>query len=204
MPPPRLNRHGLPLLLAALVLLLAGCDGEVGSGEIVTEERSVDAFDNLDIRDGVNVELTIDAGADPSVSVSYDDNLLDNVITRVSGDTLVIEFSGSIVSFGGRGRVVNVVVDSIDQIETSGGANLTASGSIGSYTLEASGGANADLSGLEAASIEVRVSGGANVEVFATEEIEGDASGGANLTVVGSPGTVAIDSSGGANVDVDR
>jgi hypothetical protein len=187
-----------------LVLLFAGCDGEVGSGEIVTEERSVDAFDNLDVRDGVNVELTIDAGADPSVSVDYDDNLLDNVITRVSGDTLVIEFSGSIVSFGGRGRVVNVVVDSIDQIEASGGANLTASGSIGSYTLEASGGANADLSDLEAASIEVRVSGGANVEVFATEEIEGDASGGANLTVVGSPGTVAIDTSGGANVDVDR
>ena len=204
MPTQRRIRPGLLLLLAALVLHVAACDGEVASGEIVTEERSVGAFDGLDIRDGVNVELTVDASTDPSVSVTYDDNVLDNVITRVSGDMLVIEFSGSVASFGGRGRVVNVVVDSIDQIEVSGGANLTASGSIGSYTVEASGGANADLSDLEAASIEVQVSGGANVEVFATEEIEGDASGGANLTIVGSPGTVAVDTSGGANVDIDR
>ena len=204
MPSPRRNRHGFALLLAAVALLLAACDGEVASGELVTEERSVDPFDSLDIRDGVNVELTVDSGADRSVSVTYDDNLLDNVITRVSGDTLVIEFSGSVTSFGGRNRVVDVVVDSIDQIELSGGANLTASGSIAGYTVEASGGANADLSDLQAGKIEVRVSGGANVEVFATEEIEGEASGGANLTVVGSPGTVAIDTTGGANVDIDR
>ncbi len=203
MPTPRRGRRRLPLLVVALALPLAAC-GEVASGDIVTEDRAVDAFDNLDIRDGVNVELTVQDGAKTSVSVTYDDNLLDNVVTRVSGDTLVIEFSGSITSFGGRDRAVNVAVDSIDRIEVSGGANLNASGAVDSYTLEASGGANADLSDLEATSVDVEVSGGANAEVFATDEIEGDASGGANLTVVGSPGTVAVDSSGGANIDIDR
>jgi hypothetical protein len=115
----------------------------------------------------------------------------------------VIEFSGSITSFGGRGRAVYVVADSIERIEVSGGANLSASGAIGRYELEASGGANVDLSGLEATSVDVQISGGANAEVLATDQIEGDASGGANLTVVGSPESVAIDTSGGANVDVD-
>jgi hypothetical protein len=203
MPTPRRGRRRLPLLVVALVLPLAAC-GEVASGDIVTEDRAVDAFNNLDIRDGVNVELTVEDGAETSVSVTYDDNLLDNVVTRVSGDTLVIEFSGSITSLGGRDRAVNVAVDSIDRIEVSGGANLNASGAVDSYTLEASGGANADLSDLEAASVDVEVSGGANAEVFATDEIKGDASGGANLTVLGSPGTVAVDTSGGANIDIDR
>ena len=197
------RQRGLLAIVAGVALLLAAC-GEVASGDIVTEDRPVESFDSLDIRDGVNVELTVDSGAELTVSVTYDDNLLDNVVTRVSGDTLVIEFSGSITSFGGRGRAVFVVVDKIERVEVSGGANLTASGAIGAYELEASGGANADLSGLEAASVDVQISGGANAEVFATNRIEGDASGGANLTVVGSPGTVEIDSSGGANVDVDR
>ena len=70
----------------------------------------------------------MDSEAEPSVSVTYDDNLLDNVLTRVSGETLVIEISGSIATFGNGGRAVSVVVDSIDWIEVSGGADLNASG----------------------------------------------------------------------------
>ena len=197
------NRHPMPLLLVVVALSLTAC-GEVGSGDLVTEDRSVDVFDSLDIRDGVNVELTVDRGvAEPSVSVTYDDNLLDNVVTRVRGDTLVIEFEGSVTSFGGSGRAVYVVVDSIERIEVSGGADLDAAGAIDRYTLDASGGANADLSDVEAGSVEVRVSGGADATVRATDLVEGDATGGANLRVQGSPRSVAVDTSGGADLEID-
>ena len=45
--------------------------------------------------------------------------------------------------------------------------------------------------------------GGADVEVFATASVEGEASGGSNVRVVGDPDRSRIDTSGGADVDYD-
>ncbi len=41
------------------------------------------------------VELVVDPSAVQSVWVTYDDNLLDRVETRVEGDVLVVELSGN-------------------------------------------------------------------------------------------------------------
>ena len=187
--------------IAFLSLVVSGC-GTVGSGDVVTENRPVGAFDSLEISEGINVELLVDPGATPSVSVMFDDNLQGKVLTEVRGSTLVIEFDGS-VSIVGSGRLVRVVVDALDSIEISGGANLDGTGTATSYRLSASGGANADLARLETGSVEVDVSGGADVRVYASESVEGEASGGANVTVVGDPDQARIDTSGGADVNFE-
>lgn len=187
--------------IAALALVVSAC-GTIGSGDMVTEDRAVGAFDSLDISEGITVELLVDPGAVPSVSVLFDENLQDKVITEVRGSTLVIEFDGS-VSILGNGRLVNVVVGRLGSIEISGGANLDGTGTVASYRLSASGGADADLAGLEARSVEVDAGGGANVRVFASESVEGEASGGANVTVVGDPDRARIDTGGGADVNYE-
>lgn len=196
------GRIGLIVLVSALGLTVAAC-GTVGSGDLVTESRTVGSFDGLDISEGINVKLLVDPGATPSVSVTFDDNLLSKLVTEVRGGTLVVEFNGS-VSILGSGRFVDVTVDSLESIEVSGGADLNGFGTTADYRLSASGGADVDLHGLDAANVEVDISGGANARVFASESVVGEASGGADLTVSGDPDQSRIDISGGANVDYEN
>ena len=196
------GRVGLVVLAVTLGLMVVAC-GTVGSGDLVTESRSVGSFDGLDVSEGINVNLLVDPGAVPSVSVTFDDNLLSKLVTEVRGGTLVIEFDGS-VSILGSGRFVDVIVDSLDSIEVSGGADLNGFGTATDYRLSASGGADVDLAGLDAANVEVDISGGANARVFASVSVVGEASGGAALTVSGDPDQSGIDTSGGANVDFEN
>lgn len=185
---------------AAGTLLLAAC-GTSGSGDIVTVTRSVADFERIDVSDGVDVVLVVDPAAEQEVVVEFDDNLLDQVVTTVEGDTLVVGLDGSVRLFGG-GRFVKITVDEIRSIATSGGADVTGAGEAGVLSIDASGGSDVNLRELEATSVEVDASGGADVALFAGEAVTGSASGGADVSVYGNPTTVDVATSGGANVDV--
>jgi len=147
----------------------------------------------------VEVELVVDPSAVQSVSVTYDDDLLDRVETRVEGDVLIVELSG-IINAIGSGRFVSITMSEVDTIETRGGSDLTATGETDSYQLNASGGSDSDLSGLIASFVEVSVSGGADAHIFASESAVGKASGGSDITVLGNPVQLNISTSGGADV----
>lgn len=184
------------------VVALTAC-GTVGSGDVVTEDRAVGSFDSLDISEGIEVELTVDPGAAPSVVLHFDDNLLDQVVTELRGDTLVIEFEGMLSIVGGD-RWVEVVADSLESIEVSGGSDLRGSGTVEGYALRVSGGSDVDLGDLEARSVEIDVSGGSDVQVYASDSIEGEASGGSDVMVLGDPARSRVDTSGGSDVDFDN
>ena len=196
----RLNRSLLVLLLPLGLLTLTAC-GSTGSGNLITETRDVGSFTRIDVSGGVTVELTVDPNASQSVSVTYDDNLLEDVVTRVDANTLIIELEG-VFLITGSGRFVTVVTEVIDGIEASGGSDVTGSGVIDSYRLTASGGSDVDLRDLQASSVEIDSSGGADVQVFASESITGEASGGSDVEIFGSPANVNVDESGGADVTV--
>jgi len=197
-----MSRYAFASALTAVVLLTAAC-GAAGSGDLVTENRDVGNFESIDVSAGIDVVLTIDAGADPSVSVTYDDNVIDDVETRVSGTTLNIRYRENFVirNIGG-GRIVEVTMPSVQEIELSGGSDLTGSGEVDTYRLTASGGSDADLEALEAQDVVLDVSGGSDVRVFASSSVEGEASGGSDVTVYGGPERVLIDTSGGSDVNL--
>lgn len=193
----RTARPSIGLLLA--FVLVAGSCGERGSGELVTEDRAVEPFEALEVSSGVTVELIVHPSASRSVSVTYDDNLIDNVVTRVRGETLIIGLDESVAVFGG-GRVVNVTSETLIDIDVSGGSTINASGNAQAYRLDASGGADVNLRNLEASEVLVEASGGAEVRIHATALAEGEASGGAEVTVYGDPARLEIDTSGGAEL----
>ncbi len=190
-------RRSLTLTLCS-VLLVAAC-GQAGSGAVTTDVRDVGDFDRLDISGGVNVNLVVDASAETRVAVIYDDNLQDNVVTRLDGDTLVIETQGNI-NVTGRDRRVEVTVPALVEMTVDSGSNVNGEGALSSLILGVTGGANVDLGDLEVADMDIDVDSGANVGVSVTNSITGQASGGANLTIGGDPATRNVDSSGGANV----
>jgi hypothetical protein len=69
---------------------LTGISGSVrGSGVIVSETRKVADFNSVEIN--FPAEITIQQGNATSLTVEAEDNLLPQLATRVSGDTLTIE-----------------------------------------------------------------------------------------------------------------
>lgn len=194
----------MKMLSIATVMLgfgLAGC-GTVGSGTIVASVRNVADFDNIAVSSGMNVELDVAAGSDYSVVVNYDDNIIDRVITRVTGRTLVIEFDGS-VNLSGSGRSVVIAMPRLVSLDTSGGASVSAEGIADRISIEASGGSSISAGALQAAHVIIDASGGASLTVYASSSATGEASGGASVSVLGSPGVVDVDTSGGASVSGD-
>ncbi len=83
----------LPSRLGPFLLTLAGCvsfqPGLDGSGRVVTEPRHVTGFDQIDIEDSFDVEITVGPAYD--VRIAGDDNLLPYVRTEVRGRTLHVE-----------------------------------------------------------------------------------------------------------------
>ena len=85
-------------------------------------------------------------------------------------------------------------------VHADSGADVRGIGEIEQITLEAESGAALDFSLLQAQQVVVEASGGSYVALFASESVRGNASGGAEVLVLGDPATTDIDVSGGAVV----
>jgi hypothetical protein len=70
-------------------IYLPGVNTLKGSGVVVSETRQVADFTSVNI--DFPVELTIKQGSQAALTIQGDDNILAEVATRVSGDTLYIE-----------------------------------------------------------------------------------------------------------------
>jgi hypothetical protein len=182
----------------AVSVLAAGC-GPAGSGTLATRERDLPPFDRVFVSEGLDLEVELHPGAATSVSITYDDNLIDLIGTEVVDGELRIEIAEPFRVTGG-GRFVTVVAADLVALSAESGADVRASGRIGELTVFASGGASLDLSLLEAGRIDVDATGGSFVAVLAVESVRGAASGGAEVVILGDPPSVDVSVSGGALV----
>lgn len=179
--------------------LLAACNP--GSGNVVTETREVADFEAIAIGSALTVRLEVKPGAKTEVVVNYDDNLIDRVITEVSGGILTIDVDGSMSTFGG-GRYVSVVVDSLESLEISGASNLDGVGEIDSYRLLASGAADVDLRDVIASDISIEISGSSDVSIHASNSVAGEVSGASDVTIYGDPSNVRVDTGGTSDLEL--
>ncbi|PRZ00273.1 head GIN domain-containing protein [Marinilabilia salmonicolor] len=102
-------------------------------------------------------------------------------------------------SSGGADVEVSVRAASII-LHSSGGADLSIEGQTEVLHAESSGGADINARELHAKKVFASASGGADIEVYVTEEIEASASGGADVDYYGSGKEVKISESGGGDV----
>ena len=186
------------IIIVVAVGSIAAC-GPVGSGDIVSEERGVGVFESVQVSGGIDMTLIVDEMSQASVTVVYDDNLLDRIVTEVEGSTLVIRSRGS-HSVLGAGRHVEVTTNVLQELSASGGSDVMGSGLLDSLVVDASGGSDIDLSDLVVRAMVLDVTGGSDATVNVTGEVEGAASGGAEVTILGDPAAQRIDVSSGADV----
>ncbi len=208
--------RGRGLTLAACILgglALGGC--VQGNGPVVSELRDVRPFSRLEVGSGIRVEATIDDTT--GLAVRAQQNIMPLVTTEVSGTTLTVEARDDFTSAEPVTVVVSTPsleavsmsggamlrVDQLDgdaiELDARGGSVLTISGNAGHVSLVADGGSVVDLGDLAARWLEVRLGGGANASVMASDRVTGSASGGAILSVAGG-GSVEVNATGGASV----
>jgi Putative auto-transporter adhesin, head GIN domain len=183
--------------LLTVPLILAGC--LTGEGPVVSETRDVRAFDRIEVGAGIRVAMRI--GPAEALEVRAQSNLLDAIATDVTGSTLTIDARGSFTS--AEAVTVVVVAPALEAIALSGGAQATIEGlEAASIEIAANGGSHATLVGT-AERVELKCNGGSSAELgdLVARTITTTLAGGATATVNAS-GEVTGSASGGSHLTV--
>lgn len=196
-------------ILAASALALAT------AGVAHAETRNLSGFTKVEANAGTDVEVTV--GSAFSVEVTGRD--ANRIVTRVQGDTLVVEPTRG-WSWRGRQANVRVTLPRVNALSASSGADLVATGVNGgdlaldsssgadlrvtgtcaTFTAQASSGADIDARNLRCESGSVDASSGADAHVFASGRLNVDASSGGGVVAYGNPGIGNINLSSGGSL----
>ncbi|PRQ04153.1 hypothetical protein ENSA5_10430 [Enhygromyxa salina] len=213
--------HHRILTLAGLVgvLSLSACSLR-GSGTAMTETRALDEFDAIELGGAFSLIVHVDPGAAQKVEVSGDDNIVPEIVTRVSGGELDVSLDHWMVR-PKEPMKIEVWVSSLTELEASGAANIevegvhgerfelelsgasdsTISGSVDRFEIDSSGTSHLKAHDLEAKTIELDLSGAGDVEVWASERLDAEISGAGKVRYWGDPGEVNKQVSGAGSIE---
>lgn len=186
--------------LLFLCLALTACQGLVGSGRVVTQDREITPFKRLAVHSGINAVTT---NGPRGLTVRTDDNVQSLVETFVQGDTLVVRLQHDTVLMVGRVEAT-ISNDVFEALDASGGSNVTITATpITRFDLTASGGSDVQLRGLSSDDFTVDASGGSDVTIEGTaNRADVIASGGSTLRLKDvALESLALDASGGSTVN---
>lgn len=167
--------------IALLAIPLAGCT--VGSGEVVTETRSVEGFHSIDLRGIGEVRITVDGTE--SLTVEAEDNLIDQLTSDVRGNTLILGTDRPIRPT--EDVIFTVTMQTLEGIEISGSGAVTVS----EFSTD---GFEVDVSG----------SGSAAVTGIAADDVFAGISGSGAITITGDADSLDLSISGSGAFDGER
>jgi len=185
--------------------LLSGLFGHgiKGSGDRVTESRDLPDFTKIRTRGACDVYVTF--GDTRSVSITFDDNLIDLIKTEVKGKTLRIYSDESynsrksckveitvpklvaIKSSGSGDFELSGFDDDSFDFSLSGSGDLTIDGRVKELEISISGSGDVDARRLIADEAYVSISGSGDVLVHAKSVFDGSVSGSGDITFYGEP-----------------
>lgn len=140
-------------LFVLIILILTGCDSLYftleGSGIITQEARTLPEFTEVELTGVADVEIL--PGSSPLVVIETDQNLLDYVVTRVSGNRLEITQTANHTLSPTRGIKVTVFVSTLTAVTLTGTGNMAVQNRIaGTLDVNLTGTGNMTLSGTTA------------------------------------------------------
>ena len=170
-------------LLGVILLISCAQVTITGSGNVVTQEEAITGFDNVDVSNSFNVEIT--QGEDFNVVIRIDDNLVEHLNVVKQGSTLRIglEQAQSYIILDAT-MEAEVTMPELVGLELSGNSDALVSGFDSTQSLAVDLSGNSDLRG------DIQA-GDASLDV----------SGNSSVTLSGSAGNISIDASGSSEVD---
>ncbi len=168
-----------------------------GSGDRVTVERDIENFTRIKSRGSFDIKISV--GEEPTLSITFDDNLVEFVTTKVHGKTLEIDSDGSFSSR--KGCLIEITVPSLKQVRLSGSGDIEvynldsevfefklsgsgdmwAEGKVDELEVSISGSGNIDTRDLIAQIVYAKVSGSGDISVYAKEELNARISGSGDI-----------------------
>jgi hypothetical protein len=195
--------------LAFLLVVAAGCTavpgtgGNVsGSGNPTTKTYDLSGFNGLRIDNAF--AATVTRGDAYGISVTVDDNLVNDLRVELDGDTLQIGLDPS-KSYNDTTLKAEVTLPSLVALEVTGAstADVTGFASQDALDLQASGAGSADLTGMRAGDVTINVSGGAHLSGgLEAQKISGEVSGAGQVSLEGSAMSAKLEASGAGKLDL--
>ena len=182
-------------------LLFNGGYAQKGNGNVIKQDRTIEAFNAIDV--GGAFEVYIRQGSTEELTVVADDNLLEYITTDVRGGTLDIGLSKSIKN--STELKIYLTVVSLNEIEASGACNIKGKNMLTStdLSLDISGASNLDLE-IDCTNLEIEASGASDAEIGGTAtNMEVDASGASTIIATNIKcANAQVDASGASTVKI--
>ena len=158
----------LGILIVILALTLAACNINVisGSGNVVTQDRSVNGFKSISMAS--SGQLIITQGDQEGLTIEAEDNLMEYIRAEVILGTLTIDFATE------RGRVIrptrpiiyHVFVKDLDRVQVDGSGKIEATDlKTSQLVIEINGSADTQIGNLQADSFTYHMSGSGNGQI---------------------------------------
>jgi hypothetical protein len=187
-----------------------------GSGDMQTEKRDIGEFTEIDNSLCCDVYVTI--GDDRSVEITFDDNLLEFIVTEVDGGILFIEGDGSFSSR--RSCRIDITTPELTEVrisgsgdadirgldcerfyyQISGSGDFYGEGRAKDLRMSISGSGDVETRDLIAEVVEVDISGSGDARVFASQSLEAHVSGSGDIYYYGDPEDVHRSISGSGRI----
>lgn len=205
------------ILLISSLLVSCKLNGIKGNGDLVTENRTIEGFNKIDISGNFDVEIFV---GDPSnIEIIAESNLLEYIKTKVKKNTLYIMTKENLrpredlkilisvptllaIDCSGVNDVFaqGINSDRFD-IDLSGAASINISGNTVYLKIDISGAADLMARDFITEDIKIDVSGAANAEVFASRSCDAEVSGAGYIELYGDAKDVNMDISGAGSLE---
>jgi hypothetical protein len=192
-------------ILVMVAIAFASCHDRIkGSGNIITEERSIGSANKIRLEGSYDVELI--PGSSASVKLEGDDNILPYIITKNENGWLVVK-SKDHLNFSTKSRLkVYITTDMLEAIHLSGTGNIISQGKFvggSEFDVQISGVGSANLE-IDAPSVNASISGSGSISLTgATKDVKVDISGVGHykgMNLMAENANVHVSGSGSADV----
>ncbi len=188
------------------LLVLTGTFVLTVQGQRMTEQqRNVSNFTTISVSGGIDLFIT--QGSNTSVTVKAPSDKIEDIITEVSGDRLVIKMDKGSRSGWSWGRdtklEVHVTADVFEGLQASGGSDVHGENTINSdeLAISASGGSDIHLT-LDVQTLKCETSGGSDLSLTGeAARFYASSSGGSDIKAKKlTAGDCTLNSSGGSDI----
>jgi hypothetical protein len=173
------------LLILWVVFFVTACRYKSGSGVIVSETRNLGSFTAVNIGGGFEVEIKL--GTNPKLLVEADDNIINDIETRVENNQLKISMRDG-MSYNNVHMKVFITAPQINKISSAASADVNVKDEL-----------------TDDGKIIIRASSGSSIKArLNAPAADVDASSGAEIDLTGRTKNLEVQASSGASIDADE
>jgi hypothetical protein len=192
------------LFVVCLLFALAGCDvgGIRGNGHMITQERKLDPFINVDAGGAFRIEWH---SGPPAVSVTIDENLVQYVEMEVRDRVLYVRTTRNIrprhsiklvltsnvlegASFSGASQLTaHHLTGPKFYLETSGASKATLDGAVDELIASITGAGDLRAESLQTKTAQISVTGAGDARIAVSDDLKVSITGAGKVEYIGDP-----------------